>query len=104
MANSFNQARDFFSDAYEKQQSAANQQAGYQSNVSRPQANDYAPTENKLYDATSPSHSSQTFMEDVKSHLINEAIKRSSRQRSDASPNVMNAGDGAVIKSVLPSY
>ena len=41
MANPFNQARDFFSDAYEKQQSAANQQAGYQSNVSRPQANDY---------------------------------------------------------------
>jgi hypothetical protein len=103
MANSFNQARDFFSDAYEKQQSAANQQAGYQSNVSRPQANDYAPTENKLYDATSPSHSSQTFMEDVKNRLINEAIKRSSRQR-DAGPNVMNAGDGAVTKSVLPSY
>ena len=45
MANPFNQARDFFSDAYEKQQSAANQQAGYQSNVSRPQANDYEPTE-----------------------------------------------------------
>ena len=103
MANPFNQARDFFSDAYEKQQSAANQQAGYQSNVSRPQANDYAPTENKLYDATSPSHSSQTFMEDVKNHLINEAIKRSSRQR-DAGSNVMNAGDGAVTKSVLPSY
>ena len=104
MANPFNQARDFFSDAYEKQQSAANQQAGYQSNVSRPQANDYAPTENKMYDAASPSHSSQTFMEDVKNRLINEAIKRSSRQRSDASPNVMSAGGGVATKSVLPSY
>ena len=104
MANPFNQARDFFSDAYEKQQSAANQQAGYQSTVSRPQANDYEPTEDKIYDPASPSHSSQTFMEDVKNRLIDEAIKRSSRQRPDASPTVMNAGDGLATKSVLPSY
>jgi hypothetical protein len=103
MSNPFNQARDFFSDAFAKQESAAGQQTQYQRSVDQPMRHDFFPTRKEAYDPDSPMHSSKTFMEDVKNRLIQSAINKATQKGPTQSSLTARAGNGNPTNSVLAS-
>jgi len=103
MSNPFNQARDFFSDAFAKQETAAGQQTQYQRSVDQPMRHDFFPTRKEAYEPDSPMHNSQTFMEDVKNRLIQSSINKATQRRPTQSSFVVRAGGGNPTKSMLTS-
>jgi hypothetical protein len=103
MSNPFNQAKDFFSDAFAKQEYAAGQQTQYQRSVDQPMRHDFFPTRKEAYDPKSPMHSSETFMRNIKNRLIQSAINKANQKRPAQNSFTASAGNGNPPKSMLSS-